>query len=272
MYSSFQLSFKYLHYCFNASNGKGHGIHSPFVFDFITKVLNDKIHYPEYDAIEKLRNELLNDKTLLTIEDLGAGSSVDKTNLPAGQASQRTVASIAKNAMKSKKYGQLLFRIVKKYKPQNILELGTSLGITTSYLASATPEAKVFTMEGSKVIADKALNNFKLLNLLNIKLIKGNFNETLTTVVHDLLSVDFAFIDGNHRKEPTIQYFNSVISKINNFSIVVLDDIHWSREMEEVWDICKKNESVTLSIDLFFMGFLFFRKEMKEKQHFTIRF
>ncbi len=119
---NFELALKYLHYYFTASNGKGHGIHSPFVFDFITKVLNDKNHYPEYDTVEDLREKLLNDKTLFTIEDFGAGS-VDKIKLINGQ-----FASIAKHAVKSTNYGQLLFRMVKNYQPQNILEVGNIIG------------------------------------------------------------------------------------------------------------------------------------------------
>ncbi|MFI5133758.1 MAG: O-methyltransferase, partial [Chitinophagales bacterium] len=248
-----------------ASNGKGHGIHSPFVFEVITKLLNDETHYPAYDTIEKLRHNLLHDKTSLTVEDFGAGSAMNKTN-------QRTVASITKHAAKSKKLGQLLFRMVKEYQPQTILELGTSLGITTSYLATANPNAKVITIEGSKTISAIAFDNFKLLKLLNLKLIEGNFDQTLSSVISQLSTIDFAFIDGNHRFTPTIQYFTSILTKINNFSVIILDDIHWSKEMEEAWNYCKNHQSVTLSIDLFFIGILFFRKEIREKQHFVIRY
>ena len=116
MYSSFQLAVKYLNYYFTASNGKGHGMHSPFVFEFITKVLIDKTKYPAYQKVENLRKQLLKDQRL-TVEDYGAGSSIDKTN-------QRRIASIAKNAAKPKKYGQLLYRMVKYYQPTAIFELG----------------------------------------------------------------------------------------------------------------------------------------------------
>src|SRR5262245_27886936 len=133
MYSKSQLLLKYLQYYFVASNGKGHGTHSPFVFEFITKMMNDKTVYPEYAKVESLRDRLLKDDTILNVEDFGAGSTVSKTN-------QRQVSSIAKNAAKPKKFGQLLFRMVKFYQPLTILELGTSLGITTSYLSLAKPD------------------------------------------------------------------------------------------------------------------------------------
>lgn len=265
MYSSIQLAFKYLNYYLTASNGKGHGIHSPFVFHFITKVLNDKNHYPEYQPIEDLRQKLFKDQHILAIEDFGAGSSLSKTN-------HRTVASIAKNAAKQKKYSQLLFRIAKEYEPKTIIELGTSLGISTSYFATGNPVSKVITLEGAREIAKIARQNFESLKLSNIEIAEGNFDDTLSFIIHHLSSVDLAFIDGNHRRQPTIQYFETILSKTHNFSIVVLDDIHWSREMEQAWKYCKEHDSVTLSIDLFFLGILFFKNEIKEKQHFTIRF
>ena len=265
MYSKPQLLLKYLQYYFTALNGKGHGMHSPFVFDFIITVLNDKTIYPQYERVEELRNQLLNDNTVLEVEDLGAGSSVSKTN-------QRTVSSIAKNATKPKKFGQLLFRLVKYYQPSTILELGTSLGITTSYLSLAKPDARLTTMEGSKEIADTAKRNFKNLEIRNIEIIEGNFDNKLSSVVHGLLSVDLAFIDGNHRQKPTERYFKELLAKTNNDSILVFDDIHWSSEMEAAWEAMKSNAAVSCSIDLFFIGMVFFRKEFMEKQHFVIRF
>jgi predicted O-methyltransferase YrrM len=265
MYSRFQLGIKFLRYYLAASNGKGHGIHSPFVFEFITKVLNGKTIYPEYEEVEALPARLLNDHTVLNVKDFGAGSAIDKSN-------QRSISSIAKNAAKPKKFGQLLFRMVKYYQPATIVELGTSLGITTSYLSLAKPDAKVITMEGSKEIADIAKRNFRNLEISNIDITEGNFDNTLSSVVSGLSSVDFAFIDGNHRQEPTERYFKELLIKANNDSILIFDDVHWSSEMEAAWETIKNNTAVTCSIDLFFIGIVFFRKEFKEKQHFIIRF
>jgi predicted O-methyltransferase YrrM len=265
MYSPFQLALKYFKHFLTASNGKGHGMHSPFVFDFITKILNDKTVYPEYEKVEALRMQLSNDSAVLEVEDFGAGSVIDKKR-------KRSISSIAKNAAKPKKFGQLLFRMVKRYEPATILELGTSLGITTSYLSLAKPDATLITMEGSKEIADFAKQDFQKLKLKNIELVEGNFDNTLSSVVHGLPTVDFSFIDGNHRKEPTIKYFQQLLAKTNNDSILVFDDIHWSSEMEAAWETIRKNAAVTCSIDLFFIGIVFFRKEFKEKQHFVIRF
>src|SRR6187549_3824446 len=209
MYSKGQLLLKYLQYYFTASNGRGHGMHSPFVFDFITKILNDKTVYPEYEKVEALRMQLSNDSAVLEVKDFGAGSVIAKK-------SKRSISSIAKNAAKPKKFGQLLFRMIKHYQPATIFELGTSLGITTSYLSLAKPDGRLITMEGSKEIADFAKQDFQKLKLKNIELVEGNFDNTLSSVVRGLSSVDFAFIDGNHRKEPTERYFQELVTKINN--------------------------------------------------------
>ena len=265
MYSPLQLAIKYFNYWITSSNGKGHGMHSPFVFEFITKVLNNKTGYPEYEKGEALRNQLLNDNTVLKVEDFGAGSVIDKK-------SKRSISSIARNAAKPKKFGQLLFRMVKHYQSSTILELGTSLGITTSYLSMARQETRLITMEGSKEITDIAKRNLKNLEIRNVEIIEGNFDNTLSSVVCRLSTIGFAFIDGNHRKEPTERYFKEILAKTNNNSILVFDDIHWSSEMEAAWETIKKDAAVTCSIDLFFIGIVFFRKEFKEKQDFVIRF
>jgi len=265
MHSPLQLAAKYFKYRITASNGKGHGMHSPFVFEFITKILNDKAVYPAYEKVEGLRNQLLNDNTVLEVEDFGAGSLIDKKN-------KRSISSITKNAAKPKKFGQLLFRMITYYQPETILELGTSLGITTSYLSLAKPDARLITMEGSKEVAEVARKNFSNLEIRNIEIAEGNFDNTLSSVVRGLSTIDLAFIDGNHRQEPTQRYFKGLLAKTNNDSILVFDDIHWSSEMEAAWETIKDHEAVRCSIDLFFIGIILFRKEFKEKQHFVIRF
>ncbi|RYF86002.1 MAG: class I SAM-dependent methyltransferase [Chitinophagaceae bacterium] len=240
-------------------------MHSPFVFRFILHVLNNKSGYLSAKEIEDLRRELQQDQRLLTIEDLGAGSRVSSTK-------QRTVQQLAKAALKPPKYAQLLFRLAKHYQPQTIVELGTSLGVTTSYLANANPAANITTIEGSKAVAGIAAENFSKLRFKNIQLLQGNFDDLLPSVISHLPSVDLAYIDGNHRYQPTIDYFHQFLSKTHNNSILVFDDIHWSKEMEQAWEEIKSHPSVKCSVDIFFLGFIFFRSEFKVNQHFSIRF
>ncbi len=265
MYSSFQLAKKYFKYYINAQNGKGHGVHSPFVFDFIIHVLNDTKEYECYKRIESLRKKLLQNNLIINVEDFGAGSAV----IP---FKARKVSAIAKSSLKNKKFASLLYRIVKYYQPQSIVELGTSFGISTCYLASGNKNADVNTFEGSKEIAKIARLNFVTTHLKNINLIEGNFNDTFFNAIQNIEKVDFAFIDGNHRRDATIDYFLNLLKKSTGTSVFIFDDIYWSGEMEEAWKQIQEHDSVTLTIDLFFIGLVFFNSDFKVKQHFTIRF
>lgn len=265
MFSTWQLAKKYCSWYLTASNGKGHGIHSPFVYDFVRNVLNDKRNFYAYNQVEALRKQLRHDKTIIEVEDFGAGSAVSKTN-------QRSIASIAQHAAKPKKWAQLLFRIVNYYQPKTVLELGTSLGISTAYMAMANPHARVITAEGSMAIAQRAQKNFQSLHLSSIQQVTGNFDNTLPAILKSLPELDLAFIDGNHRLQPTLNYFNQLLPSLHDQSVVILDDIHWSADMEQAWHTIHENNAVRLTIDLFFIGLVFFSDQFKVKQHFTIRF
>lgn len=265
MYSSFQLAKKYLQYYVRASNGRGHGIHSPFVFDFITNVLNDKKQYPSYPEIEAIRSALKKNENSIEVEDFGAGSNSLKSNI-------RIIKDIANSSLKPKKYAQLLYRIVQYYKPETVLELGTSLGITTAYLAAANAKATIFTCEGAKNIAAVAQDNFTRSGIHNITLVTGDFGKTLPSLLSAQNEIDFAFIDGNHRELPTLDYFHQLLSHSTNATILVFDDIHWSLEMERAWTAIQQQAAVTLTIDLFFIGIVFINKDFKVKQHFSIAY
>jgi len=265
LYSAFQLAKKYIRYYLTASNGKGHGVHSPFVFEFINQVLKDTKQYDCYSAIEKQRQLLLQNESVIEVEDFGAGSSVMKSN-------KRVIKQIAASSLKPRKFAQLLFRMVQYYKPETILELGTSLGITTAYLAKGNPGSTVFTCEGSPAIATIAQKNFATLQINNIEVTEGDFAKTFSPLLHSISKIDFAFVDGNHRKEPTIEYFSKLLNHSSSSTILVFDDIHWSEEMEAAWAEIKNHPSVTLTIDLFFIGLVFINPDFKVKQHFIIRF
>jgi predicted O-methyltransferase YrrM len=264
MYTPFQLVKKYIQYYLTASNSKGHGVHSPFVFDFIKNVLRDKKQYSFYSQVEQQRKFLLKDSTLIEVEDFGAGSGKLKSGA-------RVVKKIAASSLKPKKFAQLLYRIVQYYKPATIVELGTSLGITTCYLAKGNEQAKVFTCEGASSIAAIARQNFKALQIKNIQLIQGDFTKTLNPLLQSIATIDLAFIDGNHRKKPTLDYFSTLLHFSTYSAIFIFDDIHWSKEMEEAWEAIQQHPSVTLTIDLFFIGLVFIQPGFKVKQHFVIR-
>jgi predicted O-methyltransferase YrrM len=273
MYSPVRLARKYLHYYFTAANGKGHGTHSPFVFDFITSVLNDRGPYPAWVAIEELRHRLGKDNRLLDIEDMGAGSAWSGAETGSqALVHRRRISDIARRAAKPPRLGQLLFRVARHYRPGTIVELGTSLGLSTAYLASGAPDAKVWTIEGSAAIAKTATDNLRGLGLGNVEVSTGNFDDLLDPLLEKIGPIDLAFVDGNHRREPTLRYFDTLIRHCGRSAALIFDDIHWSLEMEQAWETIRKDPRVYLTIDLFFIGFVFLRDEFKVRQDFTIRF
>lgn len=215
--------------------------------------------------VEQLRQQALHNKTIVTVEDLGAGSRVQKSR-------HKTVRQIAKAAVKPKKYSHFLYRLVQHYKPQTIIELGTSLGISTAYMAIANPGAQLFTIEGSKAIYEIAHGHFKKLELQNVTALHAPFDEALPPLLDGLQGVDLAYIDGNHRYQPTLHYFQQLLPKAHSHTILIFDDIHWSAEMEEAWQVVQQHPMVQCTIDIFFMGIVFLRQEFKTKQHFSIKF
>lgn len=240
-------------------------MHSPFVYELVKKVLNDKHSYACYADLERTRKALLRQEGSIEVLDFGAGSAVIKTN-------RREISAIAASSLKSPKYARLLFRLVQFYKPCTMVELGTSFGLTTAYLAAGNPAGKVYTLEGSPEIAGIARKTFEKTAVQNIELITGEFGRELPVLLKEQGTVDFVYIDGNHRREPTLDYFNLLISHKSASTMLVFDDIHWSEEMESAWAEIKAHPSVSMTIDLFFIGIVFFNPDFKIPQHFTIRF
>lgn len=265
MYSPFQILLKYLQYYVTAGNGKGHGIHSPFVYELISKVGRQQPLTKALLLVEQLRKRLLTDNRKIEVEDYGAGSSM-------GNQREKLVGDIAKYALKSPKYAGLIFRLVQYFKPTQILELGTSFGITTAYMAIANNAAKIDTIEGAPAIASMAEQHFQSLGLSNINTINSTFEKALPILRQKGIRPDFVFIDGHHAYEATLRYFDFVADWINASAVIVLDDIHWSGEMEKAWAAIQNHPKVTLTIDLFFVGLVFMRKEQLVVQHFKLRY
>lgn len=233
-------------------------IHSPFIYEFVMEVINDKRHYYDFDRIESMRLKLLDFKKEVEVLDLGAGSH-------GSNASTRKVSDICKLAACSPKNGRLLFSICQKYKPRNILELGTSLGIGTAYLATARKSAQVYTIEGAPAIAGLARTNLKHLGLQNIHSYIGSFSDVLPTVLNDMGQVDLAYIDGHHDEEATIAYFNRIKPFLHSDSIVIFDDINWSNGMYAAWQAIEADPDVIIALNLFRLGVVFFKEDVAKQ-------
>lgn len=249
---------------YRISGKNEHAIHSPFVFDLYNDVIRDQTPFYAYSDIESIRAKLLLTEMSIKIEDYGAGSRVNNSN-------ERKIKDIAKNTLKSPKYGQLLFRLVNYFKPNTILELGTSLGLSTMYLASSNKKCQVTTVEGCPATSKVAQINFNKIGLKNVLLVNDTFDRFLPNYLKQTKQLDMVFFDGNHQKEATLNYFNQCASKVHNDTIFIFDDIYWSEGMKEAWEEIKKHPKVTTSVDLFYLGIIFFKKELSN-EHFVLKF
>ncbi|MGC1472764.1 MAG: class I SAM-dependent methyltransferase [Psychroserpens sp.] len=249
----------YIKFLFKSTNQ--HGVHSPFVYDLITNCFYDNTKYKAYLKLSAYRKFLLQNNSELTITDYGSGSKIFKSDT-------RAINAIAKTSGTTQKRAELLFRIVQYFKPINTLELGTSLGIATQALALGYSKNHITSIEGcpnSSEFTKKQLSEF---DIKNVEVKTGEFKTILPKLKNN--TYDLIFFDGNHTKIATVNYFNELIDKAHNNSIFIFDDIHWSKGMQDAWDIIKAHPKVTVTIDTFFWGIVSFRKE-QVKEHFKIR-
>lgn len=251
--------FAYIKFLFNSTNQ--HGVHSPFVYNFVTKCLYDKEKYQAYTDLNNYRNTLKNSKVELDVTDLGEGSKVLDSN-------KQKVSQMVASSSCSKKEARLLFRVARYFKLNAVLELGTSLGMGTYAFALGNKNIKITTIEGCKNTSNFSESQFQKLGINDVNFKIGTFFSEIKEL--EAPYFDCIYFDGHHNKEATIQYFEALLPKAKNDSIFIFDDIYWSKEMAEAWDCIKNHSAVTVTVDCFHLGFVFFRKE-QAKEHFKIR-
>jgi predicted O-methyltransferase YrrM len=254
-YSKLNIATAYFRYRFKSLTK--HGVHSPKVFEFMEEVL-DSTSKSRNRKIERERKRLKESKQVIDFTDFGKSGNLFKKN----------VSDIARNSLKPKKYARLIAQTVNYYEAANVLELGTSLGITTAYIAQ-NENVKVHSLEGDPTVANIANSIWKHLGYKNITTTIGDFNATLGSLGDK--TYDIIYIDGNHRLEPTLRYFEQLQRHANEKTLFIFDDIHYSPQMEKAWETIQANDSVTITIDLFFLGYVFIDKTLP-KQNFTLRY
>ena len=282
-----------------ARNTGGHGVHSPYLFEWVRMVMSDKNTYYVWDEIEEIRQEMLKDTRELEFVDYGSGGPLPTSPSKGRSANIRRVCDIAKGSLARRKDAQLLARLVgwlgrplltspsrggigdeasEDRKGLTIVELGTSLGVTTAYLAAMDSRNKVVTYEGCPAVAEVARANWEKLGLSNIACVVGEITvdslqltvDSLQLAVDSLSGIDVAFIDANHTCEATLTYFNALASRVHEKSVVVVDDIHYNEDMEKAWKAICADERVTTTMDLYRMGLVFFDKHYWRK-HYKMR-
>lgn len=253
---------KFINHFITAHNA--HGIHSPFVFDLYNHVIKHKSWADDFKDIELLRQELLQDKTEILTTDLGSGSLI----LP---NPKRKIADIARHFSSPAKDARFFYRLAQYLKPNTILELGTSLGITSIYLAKAAPNARIISLEGCPETAKIANANFKKVGVDNIEVVVGNIDMTLCSTFPRIGKIDLAYIDANHSYDATLRYFNQLIDDCHNESCLIFDDIYQKEEMTAAWKEICNNSRINVALDFFNFGIVFPRAEQR-KQYFKLRF
>ncbi len=261
MLSKVRTAIDFLIYFF--TSGNEHSVHSPFIYDFAVNVLNARKNKPLYHEIELVRSKMLKSKSTIQVSPLGAGKDT--------KATVQALRSVVNRTSKSAKYAELLERICHYYQPQYAIEIGTSVGISTLYQASGLTHGNLFALEGNPDSVKIARHNAEKLEFDHIQFIEGEFDKSLPMLLEQLPGVDYVFFDGNHTMEATLRYFELCLQKAHQGSIFIFDDIRWSDEMFTTWQKIKNHPRVTVTVDLFFMGIVFFRTE-QEKEHFTLRF
>ena len=254
--------FQFLRYKLNAVSR--HSLHSPFLYNFYTTVLKSKEKNILFDEIEQYREALLQNENTISINDFGAGSRVDAS-------SERRIKDIAKSALSGEKFSKVLFRIAKNSGAEKIIELGTSFGINTLYLSAVGEKAKITTFEGCIETAEVANNMFGNTSRNNIDLIVGNIDETLPKFLGSIDNIDVVYFDANHQYQSTMGYYGLFEDKIHNKTIFIFDDIHWSKGMFKAWCEIVNLPEVTLSLDIYDAGIVFFDKSFT-KEHYVLDF
>jgi predicted O-methyltransferase YrrM len=237
-----------------------HSLHSPFLYQLYTKAIKRDHNKFQNHLIEEVRDVLLYDDRIIEVKDNITG---------ANGVSKRYVNEHARRSLAPQRSARLYQRLVEFCSGKKILELGTSFGITAMYLANIK-NSYVFTFEGAPDVASLAKRNFKFGDRQNIEVITGDIADTLPRFVSSSPKIDAVLMDANHHYEPTLKYFNWLLPVIHSTSIIIMDDIHYSPEMEKAWKEIKNHEQVHASIDLFRCGILFFDPSLN-KQHVVLQ-
>jgi len=236
-----------------------YNIHSPFLFHFFTNVFDTKKHYYDFYDIELYRRSLLSDNTAVELKDLGAGTSY--------KSPSRTINQIAKTASSSTNKCMLLHNLCLYFNPQNILELGTNLGLATCYIHVANKVSQLHTIEGDKTLWSKSQAAFKQFKFSNIKSINSSFDEYIESHIDYIEQVDFAYIDGNHTYEATLKYFKQIVENTVQKKVIICDDIYWSIEMMKAWSEIKGMVKNGFTIDNHNLGIVIIDPHFDTCQH-----
>jgi predicted O-methyltransferase YrrM len=132
-----------------------------------------------------------------------------------------------------------LYRLVRDLEPGRVLEMGSSFGISTAYLAAALDangRGDLIALEGAPSIAEIAAEGLTELGLDRARIVPGRFADTLHEAWADGTALDLVFVDGHHDGPATIEYFERLLPHTSSGAVLVFDDIRWSDSMLDAWE------------------------------------
>ncbi len=251
----------FLKFYFNATTL--YNVHSPFVYNLVSFIFKNKLPEDFKSNIQIVRRQLKTSEVEIPVRDFGAGSKNTKKD------KFDKVSRISKTSVSGPLKSLWLYNINVYFHPDNVLELGTSLGLSAAHLAQNAGNVK--TLEGNPAIANTAHDVFKNLNITNVEIITGNFDDTLKNVLEHKSPPDLVYLDGNHTYEATIRYFDQLKTARNDKEmILIFDDIYWSEGMMKAWKEIKAQVEVSLSIDIYFFGLIFFKTNTIAPKHYIL--
>lgn len=222
------------------------------------------------EEIESLRTDLEHSGEEIPVVDHGAGSSNSGT-----QTTRTTVGEMCRKASKPPIWCLLLFKLIREFRPSGCLELGTCLGVSASYQASALKlnraEGSLITLEGSEPLAKLAKGNLQTLDLDNVTVVVGRFQDTLDEILKGDTTIDYAFVDGHHDENATLDYFERIFPFLSDDAVLVFDDISWSEGMKRAWRTIQEDTRIGTSVDLQQVGVCLLDRGAEKKQNFKVR-
>jgi predicted O-methyltransferase YrrM len=225
--------------------------------------------------IEQRRAALLNSDREIAVIDYGAGSARShrtKEEMELGVRSTATVADVCR-ASKPAFWAILLFKLIRKLQPASCIELGSCVGISAAYQATALSingKGNLTTIEGAPEVAGIAEETLGILNLENSSVVAGPFHKTLGNVLESSKPIDYLFNDGHHDHDAVLQYLDMALPKLSDEAVIVIDDISWSPGMRKAWAEIENDERIAASVDLRSVGIALLGKRPARQDKYRI--
>ncbi|WP_197494104.1 O-methyltransferase [Lewinella sp. 4G2] len=214
-----------------------------------------------FDRVESYRNQLLGSTEIVDFKVFGSDDT-------------ETISNVCKAATSPKIWARLIYALASEFEAKKVLEIGTNLGVSGSYLLEAlrhNSDSQLVTMEGMPRYVEISRNQFKAItNEDRFEVIEGKYEDTFDDMIDRHQDFDLLFIDGNHQKGPTLEYYEKLLKVSTRPSVWIFDDIYWTNGMKEAWDIIRQNPETSYSIDLYKTGLVVVDPSVSVPKHFAL--